>query len=232
MEDYKAFEALARIRQTVHDAGLCVANEIPCGSVLKRNLNHLEELAYIVRAYYDATKDEAFAREVASVPRHVFPQIIAWKKLQSKTQKSVARCFKILYEIAAHANEPQQTHDEPEAKSMELDDKLAFVPETHREAAKATFERLLRDGWIKSTPTGFEWLVKPKGRLWYFAAMANEEWGVLYDSGKYSWQGFASLFGVKASFFIDWQRKTGYGRLGRNKARNLPKDSREIESYF
>ena len=118
MEDYKAYQAIAQIRQIVHDAGLCVANEIPCGSVLKRDLNRLEELAYIVRAYYDATKDEAFAREVASVPRHVFPQIIKWKKLQSKTQASVARCHRMLYEIAAHVNEPQQTHDEPKAKPM------------------------------------------------------------------------------------------------------------------
>lgn len=99
MEDYKAYQAIAQIRQIVHDAGLCVANEIPCGSVLKRDLNRLEELAHIVRAYYDATKGDAFAREVASIPRHVFPQIIAWKQLQSKTQTSVARCFKILYEI-------------------------------------------------------------------------------------------------------------------------------------
>ena len=201
MEDYKAYQAIAQIRQIVHDAGLCVANEIPCGSVLKRDLNRLEELAYIVRAYYDTTKDEAFAREVASVPRHIFPQIIRWKKLQSKTQASVARCHRMLYEIAAHVNEPQQTHDEPKAKPMGLDEKLAFVPGTHREAAKTTFERLLRDGWIKSIPTGFEWLAKPKGRLWYFAAMANEEWGISYDSGKYSWQGFASLFGVKVLLF-------------------------------
>lgn len=99
MEDYKAYQAIAQIRQIVHDAGLCVANEIPCGSVLKRDLNRLEELAHIVRAYYDATKGDVFAREVASIPRHVFPQIIAWKQLQSKTQTSVARCFKILYEI-------------------------------------------------------------------------------------------------------------------------------------
>ena len=132
----------------------------------------------------------------------------------------------------AKSNDPQQNPVKPDTKHMGIDEKLAFVPETHREAAKATFERLLRDGWIKSIPTGFEWLAKPKGRLWYFAAMANEEWGIRYDSGKYSWQGFASLFGVKASFFIDWQSKTGYGRLGRNKARNLPKDCREIESYF
>ena len=230
MEDNKAFEALARIRQTVHDAGLCVANEIPCGSVLKRDLNRLEELAYIVRAYYDATKDEAFAREVASVPRHVFPQIIAWKKLQSKTKTSVARCFKVLYEIATH--EPQQTHDEPEAKPMGLDEKLAFIPQAHREAAKATFERLLRDGWIKNTPTGFEWLVKPKGRLWYFAAIANEEWGMRYDNGKYDWDGFAKLFGVDNTFFSGLHNKTGYGRLGKGKTTNLPKKSREIEEYF
>ena len=141
MEDNKAFEALARIRQSVHDAGLCVANEIPCGSVLKRDLNRLEELAYIVRAYYDATKDEAFAREVASVPRHIFPQIIRWKKLQSKTQASVARCHRMLYEIATHANEPQQTHDVPEAKPMGLDEALDFCRDERRERAKVYFKK-------------------------------------------------------------------------------------------
>lgn len=37
MEDYKAYQAIAQIKQIVHDAGLCVANEIPCGSTLKRD---------------------------------------------------------------------------------------------------------------------------------------------------------------------------------------------------
>lgn len=227
MEDNKAFEALARIRQTVHDAGLCVANEIPCGSVLKRDLNRLEELAYIVRAYYDATKDEAFAREVASVPRHVFPQIIAWKKLQSKTQTSVARCFKVLYEIATH--EPQQTHDEPEAKPMGLDDKLAFVPETHREAAKATFEGLLHDGWIKCTPTGFEWAKNTKKALiCYFADLANDKWELRNkDGNKSEWQAFANLFAMEAKSFRYWRSDQ------RNHTGEVPpKNGDKIKAYF
>lgn len=229
MEDYKAFEALARIRQTVHDAGLCVANEIPCGSVLKRNLNRLEELAYIVRAYYDATKDEAFAREVASVPRHVFPQIIAWKKLQSKTQVSVAHCFKILHDIATHTNEPQQIHDEPEAKPMGLDEKLAFVPETHREAAKAIFEGLLRDGWIKSTPTGFEW-IKPKTKaiVCYFADLANDKWELRNKGGnKSKWQVFANLFAMETKTFRNW-RSDQRNHTGENP----PEYSDKIKAYF
>lgn len=127
---------------------------------------------------------------------------------------------------------PQQPPKKPEAKTMGLDEKLAFVPQAHIEAAKAIFDRLLRDRWIKSTPTGFEWLVKPKGRLWYFAAMANEEWGMRYDNGNYDWAGFAKLFGIENNFFADWHNKTGYGRLGKDKTTNLPKYSREIEEYF
>lgn len=229
MEDNKAFEALARIRQTVHDAGMCVANEIPCGSVLKRDLNRLEELAYIVRAYYDATKDEAFAREVASVPRHVFPQIIAWKKLQSKTQTSVARCFKILYEIATHTNEPQQTPDEPEEKPMGLDEKLTFVPETHREAAKTTFERLLRDGWIKSTPTGFEWIKnKTNALICYFADLANDKWELRNkDGNKSEWKQFANLFAMEAKTFRYWKSDQ------RNHTGEVPpKNGDKIKAYF
>lgn len=229
MEDYKAFEALARIRQTVHDAGMCVANEIPCGSVLKRDLNRLEELAYIVRAYYDATKDEAFAREVASVPRHIFPQIIRRKKLQSKTQASVARCHRMLYEIAAHVNEPQQTHDEPKAKPMGLDEKLAFVPETHREAAKTTFERLLRDGWIKSTPTGFEWIKnKTNALICYFADLANDKWELRNkDGNKSEWKQFANLFAMEAKTFRYWKndQKNHTGEVP-------PKNSDKIKAYF
>ena len=167
MEDYKAYQALARIRQIVHDAGLCVANEIPCGSILKRDLNHLGELAYIVRAYYDATKDNAFANEVASIHRHVFPQIIAWKKLQSKTQTSVARCFKILHDIATHANEPQQTHDVQEAKPMGLDEALDFCRDERRERAKVYFKKAMQNEWMKATGTGLKWN-KSKVELAYF----------------------------------------------------------------
>lgn len=229
MEDNKAFEALARIRQTVHDAGLCVANEIPCGSVLKRDLNRLEELAYIVRAYYDATKDEAFAREVASVPRHVFPQIIKLKKLQSKTQTSVARCFKILYEIATHTNEPQQTPDEPEVKPMGLDEKLAFVPEKHREAAKTTFEGLLRDGWIKSTPKGFEWIKdRTNALICYFADLANDKWELRNkDGNKSEWKQFANLFAMEAKTFKNWKsdQKNHTGEVP-------PKNSDKIKAFF
>lgn len=196
---------------------------------LTNQLLKLEKLSFQLNEY---CRSGICANIIMEAVNEMDWKIIAEVKGDSDAEVwAVYNTIKNLNEIIKF-NEPQQTHDEPKAKPMGLDDKLAFVPEAHREAAKATFERLLRDGWIKSTPSGFEWLVKPKGRLWYFAAMANEEWGVLYDSGKYSWQGFASLFGVKASFFIDWQSKTGYGRLGRNKARNLPKDSREIESYF
>lgn len=171
MEDYKAYQSIAQIRQIVHDAGLCVANEIPCGSVLKHDLNRLEELAYIVRAYYDATKDKAFVREVASVPRHVFPQIIAWKQLQlqSKTQTSVARCFKILYEIAANANEPQQTHDKLEARQIGIDEALAFCRDERLERAKVYFKKAMQIGWIKATGTGLKWN-KTRVELAYFCS--------------------------------------------------------------
>lgn len=144
---------------------------------------------------------------------------------------AVYNTIKNLNEIIKY-NEPQQPFKKPEAKPMGLDEKLAFIPQAHREAAKATFERLLRDGWIKNTPTGFEWLVKPKGRLWYFAAIANEEWGMRYDNGKYDWDGFAKLFGFDNTFFSGLHNKTGYGRLGKGKTTNLPKKSREIEEYF
>ena len=184
MEDYKAYQSIAQIKQIVHDAGLCVANEIPCGSTLKRDLNHLEELAYIVRGYYDATKDNAIAHEVASIHRHVFPQIIAWKKLQSKTQASVARCFKILYEIATHANEPQQEPGKPDTKPMGIDEKLAFIPQKHIGAAKDTFAGLLNDGWIKNTPTGFEWIKnKTNALICYFADLANDKWELRNKDG-------------------------------------------------
>ncbi|MGM9799886.1 MAG: hypothetical protein ACI30M_04305, partial [Muribaculaceae bacterium] len=207
MEDYKAYQAIAQIKQIVHDAGLCVANEIPCGSKLKRDLNHLEELAYIVRGYYDATKNNAFACEVASIHRHVFPQIIAWKKLQSKTQVSVARCFKILYEIATHANEPQQTENQD--KPISLDEALEFIPAKHKEAAKSVFERLLQDGTIKAKKNGFEWLKKPQnGLLWYFAANANVHWELKKSNGNFDWLPFVDLFGVKSARFIEWQSKT------------------------
>lgn len=231
MEDYKAYQAITQIRQITHDAGLCVANEIPFGSVLERDLNRLEELAYIVRAYYVATKDDVFAREVASVPRHVFPQIIAWKwkKLQSETQTSVARCFKILYEIASHANEPQQTHDVPEAKPMGLDDKLAFVPETHREAAKATFEGLLRDGWIKSTPTGFEWIkYKTNALICYFADLANDKWELRNkDGNKSEWKSFANLFAMDANKFRNWKSDQR-----NHTGETPPKNGNKIDDYF
>ena len=167
MEDYKAYQAIAQIKQIVHDAGLCVANEIPCGSVLKRDLNRLEELAYIVRAYYDATKDEAFAREVASVPRHVFPQIIKWKKLQSKTQASVARCHRMLYEIATHTNEPQQEPVKPDTKPMGIDEALEFCRDERRERAKVYFKKAMQKEWIKATETGLKWY-KSKVELAYF----------------------------------------------------------------
>lgn len=229
MEDYKAYQAIVEIRQITHDAGLCVANEIPCGSVLKRELNRLEELAYIVRAYYDATKDEAFAREVASIPRHVFPQIIAWKKLQSKTQTSVAHCHRMLYGIAAHANEPQQISIEPEIKPMGLDDKLAFVPETHREAAKATFEGLLRDGWIKSTPTGFEWIkYKTNALICYFADLANDKWELRNkDGNKSEWKSFANLFAMDANKFRNWKSDQR-----NHTGETPPKNGDKIDDYF
>lgn len=144
---------------------------------------------------------------------------------------AVYNTIKNLNEIIKY-NEPQQPFKKPEAKPMGLDEKLAFIPQAHREAAKTTFGRLLRDGWIENTPTGFNWIPKPMGRLWYFAAIANEEWGMRYDNGNYDWDGFAKLFGVKNSFFIGWHNKTGYGRLGKGKTTNLPKYSREIEEYF
>lgn len=167
MEDYKAYQAIAQIRQIVHDAGLCVANEIPCGSKLKRDLNHLEELAYIVRGHYDATKNNAFACEVASIHRHVFPQIIAWKKLQSKTQVSVARCFKILYKIATHANEPQQEPVKHDTKPMGIDEALDFCRDERRERAKVYFKKAMQKEWIKATGTGLKWY-KSKVELAYF----------------------------------------------------------------
>ena len=207
MEDYKAYQAIAQIKQIVHDAGLCVANEIPCGSTLKRDLNHLEELAYIVRGHYDATKNNAFAREVASIHRHVFPQIIAWKKLQSKTQASVARCFKILCEIATHANEPQQEPVKPDTKPMGIDEKLAFIPQKHIGAAKATFAGLLNDGWIKNTPTGFEWIKnKTNALICYFADLANDKWELRNkDGNKSEWKQFAKLFNMEAKTFRNWK---------------------------
>lgn len=167
MEDYKSYQAIAQIKQIVHDAGLCVANETPCGSVLKRDLNHLEELAYIVRGYYDATKNNAFAREVASIPRHVFPQIIAWKQLQSKTQTSVARCHRMLYEIATHANEPQQEPVKPDTKPMGIDEALEFCRDERRERAKVYFKKAMQKEWIKATGTGLKWN-KSKVELAYF----------------------------------------------------------------
>lgn len=167
MEDYKAYQAIAQIKQIVHDAGLCVANEIPCGSVLKRDLNRLEELAYIVRGYYDATKDNAFANEVASIHRHVFLQIIPWKKLQSKTQASVARCLKILHDIATHANEPQQEPVKPDTKPMGLDEALDFCRDERRERAKVYFKKAMQKEWMKATGTGLKWN-KSKVELAYF----------------------------------------------------------------
>ena len=167
MEDYKAYQAIAQIKQIVHDAELCVANEIPCGSVLKRDLNRLEELAYIVRGYYDATKDNAFANEVASIHRHVFLQIIPWKKLQSKTQASVARCLKILHDIATHANEPQQEPVKPDTKPMGLDEALDFCRDERRERAKVYFKKAMQKEWMKATGTGLKWN-KSKVELAYF----------------------------------------------------------------
>ena len=167
MEDYKAYQAIAQIKQIVHDAGLCVANEIPCGSVLKRDLNRLEELAYIVRGYYDATKDNAFVNEVASIHRHVFLQIIPWMKLQSKTQASVARCLKILHDITTHANEPQQEPVKPDTKPMGLDEALDFCRDERRERAKVYFKKAMQKEWMKATGTGLKWN-KSKVELAYF----------------------------------------------------------------
>lgn len=229
MEDYKAYQAIAQIKQIVHDAGLCVANEIPCGSVLKRDLNRLEGLAYIVRAYYDATKDEAFAREVASVPRHVFPQIIKCKKLQSKTQASVARCHRMLYEIATHANEPQQNPVKPDTKPMGIDEKLAFIPQKHIGAAKATFAGLLNDGWIKNTPTGFEWIKnKTNALICYFADLANDKWELRNkDGNKSEWKQFAKLFNMEAKTFRNWKSDQ------RNHTGEVPpKNADKIKAYF
>ena len=229
MEDYKAYQAIAQIKQIVHDAGLCVANEIPCGSTLKRDLNHLEELAYIVRGYYDATKDNAIAHEIASIHRHVFHQIITWKKLQSKTKVSVARCLKILYEIATHANEPQQTHDIPEAKPMGLDEKLAFIPQKHIGAAKDTFAGLLNDGWIKNTPTGFEWIKnKTNALICYFADLANDKWELRNkDGNKSEWKQFAKLFNMEAKTFRNWKSDQ------RNHTGEVPpKNADKIKAYF
>lgn len=107
MEDYKAYQAIAQIKQIVHDAELCVANEIPCGSVLKRDLNRLEELAYIVRGYYDATKDNAFANEVASIHRHVFLQINHGRNCKAKHKQAlhvVLRYYTILQPMQMSLN--------------------------------------------------------------------------------------------------------------------------------
>ena len=189
----------------------------------------MEELAYIVRGYYDATKDNAFANEVASIHRHVFLQIIPWKKLQSKTQASVARCLKILHDIATHANEPQQTHDVPEAKPMGLDEKLGFIPQKHIGAAKATFAGLLNDGWIKNTPTGFEWIKnKTNALICYFADLANDKWELRNkDGNKSEWKQFAKLFNMEAKTFRNWKSDQ------RNHTGEVPpKNADKIKAYF
>ena len=229
MEDYKAYQAIAQIKQIVHDAGLCVANEIPCGSTLKRDLNHLEELAYIVRGYYDATKDNAIAHEVASIHRHVFLQIIPWMKLQSKTQASVARCLKILHDITTHANEPQQEPVKPDTKPMGIDEKLAFIPQKHIGAAKATFAGLLNDGWIKNTATGIERIKnKTSALICYFADLANDKWELRNkDGNKSEWKQFAKLFNMEAKTFRNWKSDQ------RNHTGEVPpKNADKIKAYF
>lgn len=129
----------------------------------------------------------------------------------------------------AKSNEPQQTHDDPEVKPMGLDEKLAFVPETHREAAKAAFERLLRDGWIKSTPTGFEWIKhKTNALICYFADLANDKWELRNkDGNKSEWKQFANLFAMEAKTFRNWKsdQKNHTGEVP-------PKNGDKVKAYF
>lgn len=130
----------------------------------------------------------------------------------------------------AKAGEPQQKEAQSGQKS--LDEALEFVPDEHKEAAKSVFKRLLDDGTIKASKSGFKWLKKPiNGLVWYLAANANECWKLKKSNGNYDWKVFADLFGIDAARLIEWQNKTQWGKEEKG-IRNLPNGFEYIEELF
>ena len=115
--------------------------------------------------------------------------------------------------------------NDAEGESTE-ETKLSFVPVEHREEAKATFARLLADGWVIETAKGYQWKQgTTKALRCFFADIANDKWGL--RGSKSMWKPFAELFGMQSKDFVIWKND----QMNHTGTED-PKGADEIKKYF
>ena len=182
-----AYKALAHIKQIANDAKICVSKEIPFDEEMTKELNNLAELAYIVEAYHIKAEDGVFARKVAAVPRHIFSQLIAWRKLESETMKSVARCYRILYNVAKTATANNEPHSIGEP--FDYCSNGGWI-QSYNEAMGKYFPKAIEKGWMEKGEASYKWKGS-RAELAYFC-------GRVFCTGNKPFPGKAlkELFGV------------------------------------
>lgn len=135
-----------------------------------------------------------------------------------KTKEEITNKNTDVYGRAERANDA-------EGESTE-ETKFNFVPVKHREEAKATFARLLADGWVAKTTKGYQWRQgTTKALRCFFADLANDKWKL--RGSKSMWKPFAELFGMESKDFVTW-KSDQMNHTGTED----PKGADEIKKYF
>ena len=129
-------------------------------------------------------------------------------------------------EITIKSTDVHGRAKDAEGESIE-ETKLNFVPIKHRDEAKNVFARLLADGWITETTSGYKWRQgTTKALRCFFADIANDKWG-LRNGGKSKWKPFAELFGMSSKPFVNW-KSDQMNHTGPTD----PKGAERIKGYF
>lgn len=100
----EAYSCLGQVKDTVYAVGLFVEDRCDLSAIMIRELNSLGELGRKVRDYYNAYKDDAFAREASTINRAILLQLSGWYSLPEDTNRSVLDCHRYLLEVVENSD--------------------------------------------------------------------------------------------------------------------------------